>query len=94
MDTNVILIASPEVIQKIDELNEKLDLLLESKSSVTKDTSEYLTSEEARKLLNVSRATWQTMRDQRRLPFSQIGRKIYVRKGDVFAYLDNHVINK
>ena len=34
------------------------------------DCDEYLSSEEARKFLGVSKRTWQTYRDQHRVPFS------------------------
>lgn len=38
-------------------------------------SSEWIESEAARKLLGVSPKTWQNYRDQRLIPFSQIGRK-------------------
>jgi hypothetical protein len=55
-----------------------------------KETDEWVNSEEARRLLKVSSKTWQTYRDQRRIPFSQAGRKIYVRRSDIEAYLQEH----
>ena len=54
----------------------------------------WIESEEARKMLGVSPRTWQSMRDRRELPFSQYGRKIYVRRADIEAFLEGHVISK
>lgn len=52
----------------------------------------WVESEEARKMLGVSPRTWQSMRDRRELPFSQYGRKIYVRRADIEAFLVDHMI--
>lgn len=55
-------------------------------------SSEWIESEAARKLLGVSPKTWQNYRDQRLIPFSQIGRKIYVNRTDLDAFLRKHRI--
>ena len=55
-------------------------------------SSEWLESEEARKLLGISPKTWQNYRDQRLIPFSQISRKIYVNRADLDAFLRQHRI--
>ena len=52
----------------------------------------WIESEEARKMLGVSQKTWQTYRDSRAIPFSQFGRKIYVKQADLDAFLDAHKI--
>jgi hypothetical protein len=41
-------------------------------------------------LLDISRRTLQNYRNQGKLGFSQIGKKIYYRASDVFAFLDHH----
>ena len=53
---------------------------------------EWVSSETARKMLNVSVKTWQTYRDRRILPFAQFGRKIMVKRADIEAFLNNHCI--
>lgn len=55
--------------------------------------NQWIDSTEARKLLKVSPKTWQTYRDERRIPFSQFGRKIYVKKADLEAFMEQHYIN-
>ena len=52
----------------------------------------WIESEEARKYLGVSQRTWQAYRDERALPFSQFGRKIYVKRADIEAFLQAHAI--
>lgn len=54
--------------------------------------NEWIESGEARKMLGVSQKTWQTYRDNRIIPFSQFGRKIYVRKADLEAFMQSHYI--
>lgn len=57
------------------------------------EKDEWLNSKEVRKRLAVSAKTWQTYRDERRIPFSQFGRKIYVKKGDLDAFMEKNRIN-
>ena len=54
--------------------------------------AEWIESTVARDMLGVSRSTWQNYRDQRRIPFSQFGRKIYVRRADLEAFMKEHLI--
>ncbi|MFR8835122.1 helix-turn-helix domain-containing protein [Bacteroides nordii] len=54
--------------------------------------NQWIESAEARKLLKVSSKTWQTYRDERRIPFSQFGRKIYVKRADLEAFMQEHYI--
>lgn len=63
-----------------------------AKSAAKED--EWLTSEEARKILGVSPKTWQNYRDRGIIPFSQTGRKIYVLRSDLDNYLKSHRISR
>lgn len=54
--------------------------------------NQWLESTEARKMLGVSPKTWQTYRDERRIPFSQFGRKTYVKRADLEAFMESHYI--
>lgn len=56
--------------------------------------SEWVESKEARKLFGVSQRTWQSYRDDRIIPFSQFGRKIYVKRSDIESFLQKHLITK
>ena len=67
------------------------DLLKEVKDTL-QTNSQWIESTEARKMLGVSAKTWQDYRDKRLIPFSQFGRKIYVRRADIEAFLQQHYI--
>ena len=77
-------------------LNNKLDRLAEmiENRNATDRNAEWLESEAARKLLGISPKTWQNYRDQRVIPFSQIGRKIYVNRADLDTFLHRHRIGE
>lgn len=63
-----------------------------TRRNADESNSEWIESDEARKLLGVSPKTWQNYRDQRLIPFSQVGRKIYVSRADLDAFLRSHRI--
>ena len=80
--------------EELQSLHDKLDRLAEmiETRNVSDRNAEWLESEAARKLLGVSPKTWQNYRDQRVIPFSQIGRKIYVNRADLDTFLRRHRI--
>lgn len=53
---------------------------------------EYLTSKEVCEELGISSRQFQKYRDERRIAFSQFGRKIYVRRSDLNAFIASHRI--
>ncbi|MBO6255660.1 MAG: helix-turn-helix domain-containing protein [Bacteroidaceae bacterium] len=94
--TNPTAVPSLVVLPE-SEWNGIKDLLNEVKDTLqTKSEAEikamWLESTEARKMLGVSAKTWQDYRDKRIIPFSQFGRKIYVRRAAIEAFLENHCI--
>lgn len=54
--------------------------------------AQWIESTEARKLLGVSQKTWQHYRDARIIPFTQVGRKIYVKRGDLNKFMQDHYV--
>jgi len=52
----------------------------------------WLSNEDVCCLLGISKRTLQNYRDQRRIPFYQIGRKIYYKVNDVDYFLEMHHI--
>ena len=54
--------------------------------------NQWIESSKAKQLLGVSQKTWQTYRDERRIPFSQFGRKIYVKRADLNSFMEQHYI--
>lgn len=95
MDLNSIqLTAIPESrLQNIEAAIQEIKSAIFS-SKEEEIQSQWLESEEARKQLNVSKKTWQQYRNRKALPFSQFGRKIYVKRSDIEAFLQRNIIHK
>lgn len=92
MDVKIITVEDFEKL-KIELINAVREELAKAKvggGGVVAD--EYLTSKEVRAILHISSRQWQKLRDQRRIPFSQIGRKIYVKRSDLNAFLASNRI--
>ena len=53
---------------------------------------EYLTSKQVCEELGISSRQFQKYRDERRIAFSQFGRKIYVKRSDLNAFIASHRI--
>lgn len=53
---------------------------------------DYLTAKEVCQTLGISGRQFQKYRDERRIAFSQIGRKIYVKRSDLNAFIASHRI--
>lgn len=90
---NITMVVLPQ-----ETLNEIMDVVRRAadnqESLSTSKSDEWLSSEEARKILGVSAKTWQNYRDRGIIPFSQTGRKIYVLRSDLDNYLKSHRISR
>ena len=73
--------------ERMNKGKEKLQTKLEDEVN-----NQWVESTHARKMLGVSAKTWQDYRDKRVIPFSQFGRKIYVRRADIEAFMQKHYI--
>lgn len=75
----------------MDEVREVKNLL--QKKLEEEVNNQWVESTQARKMLGISAKTWQTYRDERRIPFSQFGRKIYVKRADLEKFMADHYIS-
>ena len=73
-----------ELINRLDVLNKKLEEKQKSPDDTFLDNQEFL------QLMNISKRTAQTWRDEGIVSFSQIGSKIYYRMSDVQKLLDKN----
>lgn len=90
MTKTIVMIEQSEIRQLIhEELQKFFDMFKETNSS----TEEWIDSKDVPAYLSVSRKTWQNYRNQRLIPFSQVGRKIRVRKSDLDAFLETYMVN-
>lgn len=88
---NRILIVDAD---KFDDLIAKVDRLYESLSiNKEKSEEEYLDSKEVMKTLGICQKTWQTYRDKKIIPYTKIGRKVYVRRSDLDKFMQANIIN-
>lgn len=87
-----MLVVPHEEWQSLHEKLDRLTELVERSQSATSN-ADWIESEDARKILGVSPKTWQNYRDKRIIPFSQIGRKIYVNRADLDTFLRQHRID-
>lgn len=91
---NQTLVLMPQAaLESISAGLSEVKELIKAKA-VEEANNRWIESEEVRKMLGVSPKTWQIYRDSRVIPFSQFGRKIYVRKGDIDAFMEKHMITK
>ncbi len=75
-----------ELLKKIDEVKTSLDEKQKNPKDVFVDNQEFL------QLMNISKRTAQTWRDEGVVSFSQIGSKIYYRMSDVEKLLEKNYI--
>ena len=85
-----VAMPQPELEALKGELQEIKSICLSSKEEAFRNR--WVESEEARKQLGICPRTWQAMRDNRTIPFSQFGRKIYVRQSDIEAFLESNLV--
>ena len=78
-------------LDKIEEKIETLESILKNKSE-DELNSQWIESVKIPKILGISQKTWQTYRDKRLIPFSQIGNKIFVKRADLDQFMQSHYI--
>lgn len=78
-------------LNKMEEKMETLENILRDKSE-QEINSQWIESVKIPKLLGISQKTWQTYRDKRLIPFSQIGSKIFVKRSDLEKFMESHYI--
>lgn len=91
-ETNLQMAVVPQsFLDKLEEKIENLENILRDKSE-SEQNSQWIISTEIPKILGVSQKTWQTYRDKRLIPFSQIGSKIFVKREDLENFMNSHYI--
>jgi len=82
------IIFSEEAYQEILQRLTKMEAMLKVKQCdshyVFVDNQEFL------QIMNISKRSAQTWRDQKLIAFSQVGNKIYYRMGDIMKLLDKN----
>lgn len=89
----VITIES-QAFQKIVDQLEAIQQKLNKEKSTTPLSDIWMDNQDVCELLHISKRTLQHYRDTGKLPFSQIGAKIYYKASDVDTFLENHYKKK
>jgi MerR family transcriptional regulator, repressor of the yfmOP operon len=85
----VITIES-QAFQKIVDQLEAIQQKLNKEKATTPLSDIWMDNQDVCELLHISKRTLQHYRDAGKLPFSQIGAKIYYKASDVDAFLESH----
>ena len=78
-------------IDNVEQKLETLEKILRDKNE-QEINSQWIESVKIPKILGISLKTWQTYRDKRLIPFSQIGSKIFVKREDLENFMNSHYI--
>ena len=85
----VVLIPQEQIGEMLEKLTRIENLIL---GDAKKEAGEeWLKSEDARKLLGVSAKTW---RDARKIPFTQFGRSIWVKRSAIEDFLQSNNVGR
>ncbi len=78
----------------LDTITEKLETLSATLKQKSEEeiNNQWIESAKVRQILGISPKTWQTYRDERRIPFHQFGKKIYVKRVDLDEFMNQHRI--
>ena len=89
---NIVMAVIPQ--SEIDSIKAKLNEIssLIRNRNDDEDKVKWIEYSEEKKILGISQSTWQLMRDNRKMPFIQMGRRIYVKKSDLESYMEQHLI--
>ena len=85
----VITIESQAFQKLVDQL-EAIQQKLNKEKSTTPLSDIWMDNQDVCELLHVSKRTLQHYRDSGKIPFSQIGAKIYYKASDIDEFLNNH----
>ena len=85
----VITIES-EAFQKIVDRLEAISTKLNQQKDTTPLSDVWMDNQDVCELLHISKRTLQHYRDSGKLPFSQIGAKIYYKAADIDEFLQSH----
>lgn len=91
-ESNLSMMVVPsEFLQKVESDLQMLKELIRMKNE-NEIMDQWIGSIKIPKLLGISRKTWQSYRDKKLIPFSQIGSKIYVKRADLEEFMESHCI--
>lgn len=89
---NMVLVTDEKLNHLLAEVTNLKEALIKQQEHQQAD--EYITSSVARKMLGLCMTTWQKYRDEKIIPFYQVGRKIYVKRSELDEFMNQHKIDR
>lgn len=87
-----LAIAPQPFLDEVKEVMREINGFLSSYKSEKDLSKEWIDGKEARKILRISPKTLQNYRDNKVIPFSQYGNKIYYKRTDLESFFEQHYI--
>jgi hypothetical protein len=81
-----------EAFQKLVEKLDAISVRLNNHKETTPLSDVWMDNQDVCELLHISKRTLQHYRDSGKLPFSQVGAKIYYKAGDIDDFLHSHYL--
>lgn len=85
-----VITMESEVFQKLTNQLEAISNKLNQQKDTTPLTDVWMDNQDVCELLHISKRTLQHYRDSSKLPFSQIGAKIYYKSSDIDEFLNEN----
>ena len=87
-----ILTVESEAFQKLVEKLDAISVKLNNHKETTPLSEIWVDNQDVCELLHISKRTLQHYRDSGKIPFSQVGAKIYYKAGDIDDFLHSHYL--
>ena len=89
---NEIMVIMPQ--EELSQIKSDIRLIMDKLSSKNEESfsDQFICSTKVPKLLSISSRTWQNYRDKKKIPFIQIGYKIWVKRKDLESFFDKYYI--
>jgi hypothetical protein len=88
---NVIMMES-EAFQKLVEKLDAISIRLNNQKETNPLSDVWMDNQDVCELLHISKRTLQHYRDSGKIPFSQVGAKIYYKAKDIDDFLQSHYL--
>ena len=88
-----ILTVESEAFQKLVEKLDAISVKLNNHKETTPLSEIWVDNQDVCELLHISKRTLQHYRDSGKIPFSQVGAKIYYKATDIDDFLQSHYLN-
>lgn len=88
-----ILTVESEAFQKLVEKLDAISVKLNNHKETTPLSEIWVDNQDVCELLHISKRTLQHYRDSGKIPFSQVGAKIYYKAKDIDDFLQSHYLN-